>query len=142
MGGRQSILWAKRAGGWEDEWVNGWECGWVGGWVGDLDEILNDLEVLDVLHEPAEEGEEVFASHSPERHAAVCIGERWVGGWVGLEGKGERGGSNEVLDSMGWVGGWVGGWDVPESFDSRGNEIVPSLERLPKWTETCGGWFD
>ena len=31
----------------------------------------------------------------------------WVGGWVGGLGRGERGGWNEVLDSMGW---WVGGW--------------------------------
>ena len=39
---------------------------------------------------------------------------KWVGGWVGawvggLLGRGDRGGSNEVLYvSYGWVGGWVG----------------------------------
>ena len=32
----------------------------------------------------------------------------WVGGWVGgWVGRGERGGWNELLDCMGWVGRWV-----------------------------------
>ena len=40
----------------------------------------------------------------------------WVGGWVGGEDRGRKGGSNALLSGRGlggWVGGcggWVGGW--------------------------------
>ena len=57
-------------------------------------------------------------------YSFVCF---WVGGWVRLwEGRGDRGGSNELLWGVGgwveeneavrmrccglWDGGWVGGW--------------------------------
>ena len=45
----------------------------------------------------------------PVAHAVVKVAlGGWVGGWVGGLGRGDRGGSNEVLYVLyGWVGGWV-----------------------------------
>ena len=45
---------------------------------------------------------------------------KWVGGWVGGLGRGERGGSNVLLEAVGQVGGWVGGWvGVPNCLVGR-----------------------
>ena len=100
--------------------------GWVGGWVGEW--ITCSLAACAVasLHERERSlpsltpprisrrslsrwvvgwvGESFFFPLSSWRMSSVvclalCVGKRWVGGWVG----------------GGWVGGWVGGsWALPE----------------------------
>ena len=73
-------------------WVGGWLGGWVGGWV------------------TLVEGEVVGGGPEETRRAVAVVqgdewaggGRRgllggWVGGWVGGLGRGEGGGSNEVL---------------------------------------------
>ena len=91
----------------------GFGGGGVGGWVGretypqafDIgpEIFLPPFSLLDAA------GAEVAVG---VRGVGVNALGRWVGGWVGgwVVGRGERGGSNEVLNAwIGWVGGWVNG---------------------------------
>ena len=87
--------------------------GWVGGWVGKTyQEVLHQDEGLAVNAHPVpidentgDCGQSNLAGEGLVQ--SFCSVPRWVGGWVGgWVDRGERGGSNEVLDLM---GGWVGG---------------------------------
>ena len=119
-------------------WVGGWVVvgGWVDGWVGELTLSMSaasrsmNFSWAEEEEEEEEErsgeggGEEGGGGgggrrghakglgHGPAHGLGLLVagGDLVGGGWVGGLGRGERGGSNEVLDSYGWVGGWVGGW--------------------------------
>ena len=77
--------------------------GWVGGtYVLGYVELFGKFEIGELL---LAVGEDVLLCHlTPglDGNNSIYLG-GWVGGWVG---RGERGGSNEVLGVYGWVGGW------------------------------------
>ncbi len=116
-----------RVGGWvgdrkvEEEEVGGWV---VGGWI-------YTLKVLTATGKVAEKrpiwrlGMQCLRSLS-----RMGCGGGWVGGlW---KGRGDRGGSNEVLYVLyGWVGGWVGRtWNSGErSLSASSMMTVWHLER-------------
>ena len=106
----------ERVGGWVGGRVGGGASrgGWVGGWGTWVGESPH-MEAMISLH-PAD----ISWWARRERACHACLGREvggWVGGWVNelfsytWEGRGGRGGSNELLwVGSGWVGGWVGGW--------------------------------
>ena len=104
---------------WVGEWRGLYRAGWVGGTYRAVapaeDAAVGASKGRSHFHAlvggDAVEGVFVAASSASE---LVLRPSGWVGGWVG---RGERGGSNEVLFVwIGWVGGWVGG-RLPAELD-------------------------
>ena len=126
--------------------------GWVGGWMGGLPDLMGERPFLRGA---------TFCwrlSIAVARRAWCCLAwSGWVGGWAGgwlnelfidsKNDRGERGGSNEVLEAMGLVGGWVGGWvggrgTLRFSFSrwGMGGLLLFSFVFLGCRGELCGGF--
>ena len=73
----------------------------------------------------------------------------WVGSGISellLDDRGGKGGLNEVLESIWWVGGWVvGGWVKTYSAAPRTAVVLKSAASMTKtmpatWEWKVGGW--